>query len=222
MQEGRGHAVGRRMQGHFEGIADESLRGVAGFAAHQGAERIHALLLQADEALDGLGVGADFAHGVQVQLEMAVMAVVEAVVRLLAEHDLVDQPRGGRVGRGSQGRLTQVSSCCRRLVSDMKSHTANTWVSMNRRKVASESISENSGCWESACFLWSSALQCAHGGSIGCWFKCGKLSAYPFRTKNAPNKVSLQINKPKPHGCCGLLFTVPAALLHGARQNLKQ
>ncbi|MNZ52738.1 hypothetical protein D3C78_705970 [compost metagenome] len=54
----------------------------------------HTLLLQGHEAFDGNGTGADLAHCIQVQLEVAVMTPGRTIIRLLTQYDLVDQPRG--------------------------------------------------------------------------------------------------------------------------------
>ncbi|WP_190306098.1 hypothetical protein [Pseudomonas oryziphila] len=86
---------------------------------------------------------------------------------------------------------------------------------MNRRKVASESISENSGCWESACFLWSSVrfnVLMEAPLDVGLSVASCPCSLYSGRA-SAPNKVSLQINKPRPHG-------VLRASVHGFRRTV--
>ncbi|WP_189654585.1 hypothetical protein [Pseudomonas oryziphila] len=82
---------------------------------------------------------------------------------------------------------------------------------MNRRKVASESISENSGCWESACFLWSSVrFNVLMEAPLVVGLSVASCRRLPYSGRmNAPNKVSLQINKPKPHGML-------RAAVHGA------
>lgn len=84
MQEGRGNAVGRCFNGDLERVAHESLCGFTGATVLQCIECADASSLQADEVFDGLGTGTDFAHGVQVQLEVAVVSMVEAIVRFLA------------------------------------------------------------------------------------------------------------------------------------------
>ncbi|MCY1438142.1 hypothetical protein D9M71_543290 [compost metagenome] len=99
MQEGRGDAMGRCAKGGLQGVADELPGRLAGASALQGAGVTNTFTLQADEALDRRRAGANFAHGVQVQLEMAVMPLAQAIVGLFAEDDLVDQAGGVGVKR---------------------------------------------------------------------------------------------------------------------------
>ncbi|PAV73828.1 hypothetical protein WR25_07370 [Diploscapter pachys] len=69
VQEGGGNLVGRCLDGHFESVTNEPLCRFTGATALQRVECRDALLLQADEAFDGLGACTDFAHGIQIQLE---------------------------------------------------------------------------------------------------------------------------------------------------------
>ncbi|MOA38278.1 hypothetical protein D3C78_1599450 [compost metagenome] len=62
--------------------------------ALQGHVVAHAFLLQGHEAFDGKGACPDFAHCIQVQLEVAVMTLGRTIIRLLTQYDLVNQPRG--------------------------------------------------------------------------------------------------------------------------------
>ncbi|MNH35834.1 hypothetical protein D3C79_965600 [compost metagenome] len=103
MQERRGHAVRRSIEGDVEGVADKLPGCIAGSGLLQCAGVTDALTLQADEAFDGLGAGAYFAHGVQIQLEVAVMTLFEALIRFFAQYDLIDQACGFRVLRGKPG-----------------------------------------------------------------------------------------------------------------------
>ncbi|KWV86745.1 hypothetical protein PFLmoz3_03611 [Pseudomonas fluorescens] len=46
---------------------------------------------------DLVGAGADFAHGMQVEFEVAVVTALQVLVGLFAQDDFVDQVRGRRV-----------------------------------------------------------------------------------------------------------------------------
>jgi len=75
------------------------------FDAFQRGFGADAFLLQGDEALDRPGVRAHFAHGVQVQFEMAAIARSRPIIRLFAQDDFVDQASRMWVGRRQPGQM---------------------------------------------------------------------------------------------------------------------
>jgi hypothetical protein len=56
-----------------------------------------------EQAADGRRVGPGLPHAVEIELEVGGVAAVGQFVRLLVEHDLVDEPAGLGVGRGQPG-----------------------------------------------------------------------------------------------------------------------
>ena len=72
------------------------------------------------------GAGADVRHGAEVEIEVADIGAVWIDIRLLADHDVVDQARSPGVFAGNHGTFVHVRSCCSRFRSDMKSQTAKT------------------------------------------------------------------------------------------------
>lgn len=89
MQKRRRHAVSRSMQGGTQSIADKLRGSRINLDALQRDVIAHAFLLQGDKALYGGGTRADFAHRIQVQLEMAVMPLGQAIIRFFTENDLL-------------------------------------------------------------------------------------------------------------------------------------
>ncbi len=145
VHERGGYAVGRGVQGAVQGLADEPCRRRFDIDAVQCSLGADAFLLQGNELLDHAGIGTDFPHGVQVQFEMAAIACAGAVIRFFPSTiSLIKRAACGSAG-GSQGSWTQVSSRCSRLVSDMKSQTAKTWLSIKRRNRSIDVISEKPG-----------------------------------------------------------------------------
>lgn len=133
------------MQGDVERVCHECRRRLSRVDVLQRSGVTHALSLQFDEALDLYRARANLAHRIRVQLEVAVMTRAQSVIGLLPSTiSLIRRAAEASVG-GNHGNWVQVSSCCRRLVSDMKSQTANTWVSIKRRSTSSVVISAKIG-----------------------------------------------------------------------------
>ncbi|MNT45532.1 hypothetical protein D3C72_1821230 [compost metagenome] len=103
VQKRCGNAVRLGIEGDVQGVADKLFGGLTGLGLLQGVGVTDALALQVDELLDGRGAGTDLTHGVQVELEVAVVAPIKTIIRLLAQHDFIDQAGGLRVLRWQPG-----------------------------------------------------------------------------------------------------------------------
>src|SRR5476651_556386 len=91
MQKGCRYAVSRCIQGNLQRASDEPGHSWVDIDFLQGRFCIAAITLQADELLDGRRTRADLTHSLQIQLEVAAMSVAGIRVRLLTQHDLIDQ-----------------------------------------------------------------------------------------------------------------------------------
>lgn len=103
VQEGGGHTMGGRIQRDVQRAGDEVGHAGQHIDLAQGGIGFDAPTLQRDERIDSVGTGAHFEHGFAVQLEVAAMTAPGVFVRLLAQHDFVDQAGGLRVGRREPG-----------------------------------------------------------------------------------------------------------------------
>ena len=135
VHEGCGDLVDRAA-GDVHRLAHEVARGRRGAGAFERGVQGQAPAHGVDRRVDGRAVGAHLVHRGQVEVEVAGVLPRRDLVRLLAEHDAVDEPGGVASRDGSQGISTQVSVRWRVLSRDMKSHTAKTWDVMKTRSDA--------------------------------------------------------------------------------------
>ena len=82
--DSRSNAVGRCIERNVQRLPDETCFGGTRIDAVECRFVVDAVLLQLDEPFDAGGAGTDFAHGIQIQFEMAVVAVVQTVIGLFA------------------------------------------------------------------------------------------------------------------------------------------